>query len=148
MIRKGRIALEALAAGLVTGLILVTCVDVVGRYLFNHPFAGAYELTQVLLGALVFVALPLTTGKGGHVEVDLLVPILPRHVNIMLARLGGAVAALTFVYFTYRLVILTHDQFTTKLATTGLGMQLWYLAAVGVVSCAISAVVALLRRPE
>lgn len=148
MIRKGRLALEAIAAGLVTGLILVTCIDVVGRYMFNSPLSGAYEMVQCLLGALVFVALPLTTAKGGHVEVDLLLPLLPEQVNRVLGRLAGAISALVLLYFAYRLALLASDQFHTKLATSALGFQLWYLAAVGTASCAVSAAIALLRRTE
>jgi len=148
MIARARFVLEAIAAGLVTGLILVTCIDVIGRYAFNNPLTGAYEITQVLLGALVFVAMPLTTGKGGHVEVDLLVPLLPAAVRRALARVGGAVAALVMAYFAWRLVILTQDQFHTQLATSGLGIKLWYLGVIGSLSFAVSAVVAILRRPE
>ena len=148
MIARVRFILEAIAAGLVTGLILVTCIDVIGRYAFNNPLTGAYEITQVLLGALVFVAMPLTTGKGGHVEVDLLVPLLPAAVRRALARIGGAVAALVMAYFSWRLVILTQDQFHTQLATSGLGIKLWYLGVIGSLSFAVSAVVAILRRPE
>ena len=148
MIARVRFILEAIAAGLVTGLILVTCIDVIGRYAFNNPLTGAYEITQVLLGALVFVAMPLTTGKGGHVEVDLLVPLLPAVVQRALARIGGAVAALVMAYFAWRLVILTQDQFHTQLATSGLGIKLWYLGVIGSLSFAVSAVVAILRRPE
>ncbi|OOY04613.1 TRAP transporter small permease [Thioclava sp. F28-4] len=148
MIARARFVLEAIAAGLVTGLILVTCVDVVGRYLFNNPLTGAYEITQVLLGALVFVAMPLTTGKGGHVEVDLLMPLLPTAVRRALGRIGGVVAALVMGYFAWRLAILAEDQFHTQLATSGLGIKLWYFGVIGIVSFAASAVVALLRRPE
>ncbi|OOY19438.1 hypothetical protein BMI86_16740 [Thioclava sp. DLFJ5-1] len=148
MIARARFVLEAIAAGLVTGLILVTCVDVVGRYLFNNPLTGAYEITQVLLGALVFVAMPLTTGKGGHVEVDLLMPLLPTAVRRALGRIGGVVAALVMGYFAWRLAILAEDQFHTQLATSGLGIKLWYFGVIGIVSFVASAVVALLRRPE
>ena len=148
MIARARFVLEAIAAGLVTGLILVTCVDVVGRYVFNNPLTGAYEITQVLLGALVFVAMPLTTGKGGHVEVDLLMPLLPTAVRRALGQIGGVVAALVMGYFAWRLAILAEDQFHTQLATSGLGIKLWYFGVIGIVSFAASAVVALLRRPE
>ena len=51
MIERARLALNVAAAFLMTGLVLVTCIDVVGRYLFNNPLGGAFELTQVLLGA-------------------------------------------------------------------------------------------------
>lgn len=148
MISRARFTLEVLSAALVTGLILVTCVDVVGRYLFNNPLSGAFELTQVLLGALVFAALPITTAKGGHVEVDLLLPLLPQRVTRAMGRFGGAVAGVVLLYFAFRLVILAEDHLAAGTKTAGLGLPLWGLAAMGAVSCAASAIIALVRRPS
>lgn len=148
MIARARLALEIVAALLVTGLVLVTCIDVVGRYLFNSPLVGAFEMTQVLLGALVFASLPLTTAIGGHVEVDLLLPVLPRRVAQALGRFGGAVMAAVLLYFAFRLVLLTEDNIAAGTRTAGLGLPMWGLGAMGVVSCLVSAVVAVVRRPS
>lgn len=146
MIARLRLLLEAAAALLVAGLVLVTSVDVVGRYFLNRPMMGAFEVTQVLLGALVFVALPLTTAKGGHVEVDLLVSIMPARVSRILARIGGAVMAVVLLYFAFRLVILTEDLMESNKRAPGLELPLWALGVVGVLSCTTSAIVAVLRR--
>jgi TRAP-type transport system small permease protein len=147
MIARARFALEITAAVLVAGLVLVTCADVVGRYLFNNPLSGAFEMTQVLLGALVFVALPLTTAKGGHVEVDLFLPLFPRQVAVALGRFGGMVMAAALLYFAFRLVILTQDQIASGARTAALGLPMWGLGVIGVASCLLSAVIAVMRRP-
>lgn len=147
MIARARLALNVAAAFLMTGLVLVTCIDVVGRYLFNNPLGGAFELTQVLLGALVFAALPLTTGTGAHVEVDLLVPLLPDRVAALLGRIAGIVTAAVLLYFAFRLVILTEDHLDVGTRTAALGLPMWVLGAMGVASCSVSAVVAAVRRP-
>lgn len=52
-------------------LMILTCVDVFGRYFFNHPVYGGLELTEIFLAAMIFFALPLVSYKGDHVEVDL-----------------------------------------------------------------------------
>ena len=88
----------------------------------------------------------LITGESGTGKE--LVPLLPKVMQRALARVGGAIAALVMAYFAWRLISLTQDQFHTQLATSGLGIRLWYLGAIGVLSFAVSAVVALLRRPE
>ena len=72
-IRRGAGFLLGLACLCVlAGLIGLTCVDVVARYAFNSPVNGAYELTELLLATLIFLALPLTTAAGEHIEVELL----------------------------------------------------------------------------
>ena len=63
--------------GAATGVMLaaitgLTTVDVVGRYLFNRPVRGAFELTEVLMALLIFAALPLVSLRQEHVAVDLL----------------------------------------------------------------------------
>lgn len=146
MTGKAKLFLEGVAALLVTGLVLVTCVDVVGRYFFNAPLGGAFELTQIFLAALVFVSLPLTTLHGGHVEVDLLLPFLPYNVRHALGRFGGTVMGLIFIYFAYRLVIMAEDQFVSGTRTAGLGISYWWLASIGAFSCFVSGVLAILRR--
>jgi TRAP-type C4-dicarboxylate transport system permease small subunit len=148
VIQAARRLLEAIAAGLVAGLVLVTCTDVIGRYLFNAPLRGAFELTQILLSALVFVALPLVTGRGGHVEVDLLVSVMPRRMVRVLGWVSGAVTALVLAYFCYCLALKVGDDYATQSATVGLGFPLWLLGVVGCASCGVSAIVAFARKPE
>jgi TRAP-type C4-dicarboxylate transport system permease small subunit len=62
---------------IVTGTLLafitaLTTLDVVGRYLFNRPLRGAFELTEMVMATLIFAALPLVTLRREHVAVDLL----------------------------------------------------------------------------
>lgn len=139
-------ALAGIAALLILMLIGVTCVDVIGRYLFNRPFGGAYELTQVLLAALVFVALPLTTADGGHVEVDLALHLFPRGVQRLMGRLAGIVSAVALAYFTWRLVIIGMDQWHEGTRTSSLALPMAPLAFLAAASCAVSAVIMLFRQ--
>lgn len=60
-----------LAGLLMAGLIAVTVTDVFGRQ-FGRPLAAAFELTQVLVAAMFYVALPFVTLRREHVTVDLI----------------------------------------------------------------------------
>jgi TRAP-type C4-dicarboxylate transport system permease small subunit len=64
------------AALIMFTMMLVTFVDVVGRS-FDYPLPGGFEITEILLAALIFIGLPLVTAEGGHVEVDLLDSVIP-----------------------------------------------------------------------
>lgn len=139
-------ALAGVAALLIVALIGVTCVDVIGRYALNRPFGGAYELTQILLAALVFVALPLTTADGGHVEVDLALHLLSRRVQRVLGRLAGAVASVALAFFAWRLVVIGMDQLHDGTRSASLAIPMAPLAFLAAVSCAVSAILILLRK--
>jgi TRAP-type transport system small permease protein len=53
-------------------LMAMTCVDVIGRYFFNAPLDGATELTQLMMGVIVFAVLPTVSFREDHVSVDLM----------------------------------------------------------------------------
>jgi TRAP-type C4-dicarboxylate transport system permease small subunit len=52
-------------------LMVLTCIDVLGRYFFNHPVYGGLELTEILLAGMIFFTLPLVSYRSQHVVVDL-----------------------------------------------------------------------------
>jgi TRAP-type C4-dicarboxylate transport system permease small subunit len=73
--------LLALGAGAVlVGLLGLVLFDVVMRYALRLPFLGAYEMTELAMVLIVFLALPYCGATGGHVAVDLLAPLLDRPV--------------------------------------------------------------------
>ncbi len=91
--RALHISFGALAALLLLAMTALTTLDVVGRYLFNSPVTGAFELTELMLAALIFAGLPLATERDEHVDVDLLDSFLPPNVlrsNVFFANLISA----------------------------------------------------------
>lgn len=72
LLRAMRVVLGSIAAVLVFAMMCVTVADVIGRYGFNRPLPGAFEMTEVMLGIVIFVALPLVTLENGHVTVSLI----------------------------------------------------------------------------
>ncbi len=53
-------------------MMVMTCIDVVGRYVFNSPLNGATELTELFMGILIFAVLPTVSFREEHVSVDLM----------------------------------------------------------------------------
>jgi TRAP-type C4-dicarboxylate transport system permease small subunit len=79
-------ALGAAAAILLFGLMALTTVDVVGRYLFNRPLRGAFEVTELLLLSLIFAGLPLASRAGEHVTLDFIDQLLGPKGRSLLTR--------------------------------------------------------------
>lgn len=86
--------LTAIAGLLLTAMMLLTTVDVAGRYLFAAPVPGAFEATEIMLALVIFSGLPLVTARGEHVAVRLLVDPLPPRVRVVLDRFGDLLVAL------------------------------------------------------
>ena len=93
--RAIRSALGALTAVALFAMMTLTCVDVVGRYVFNRPVPGGLEIIEILVAATVFGALPLVTLREEHVMVDLLDAVVPdwmlRVQNVAACVLSAAV---------------------------------------------------------
>jgi TRAP-type transport system small permease protein len=61
-----RISAFALAA-----LAVMTFCDVIARYVFNSPFSFTVELTEIMMGTLVYFGVGLVTHDGDHISVDI-----------------------------------------------------------------------------
>ncbi len=89
--------LGPIAAVFLFAMMIVTVIDVVGRYLFARPLPGAFELTEIMMAVLIFSALPLISARDGHIAVGLLDhltgPRLAQLRDVVIAVLGGVVTA-------------------------------------------------------
>jgi len=90
-------ALGLVAAVALFGMMALTFADVIGRKLAGGSIPGAVEVTELLMLALIFTAIPLTSLHGEHIVFDLLDPFLPRALKTFQHRLANVVcmAALT-----------------------------------------------------
>ena len=66
-----------------TVLVLITVVDVFGRYLLGIPLPGTSEITEIILGILIYIGLPYISKKEEHISVSLLSNYLPNNVKIL-----------------------------------------------------------------
>jgi TRAP-type C4-dicarboxylate transport system permease small subunit len=51
-------------------LVLVTCTDVTGRYLFNLPLTGGFEMTGLILSVVAACGIVVSTASDSHISVD------------------------------------------------------------------------------
>jgi TRAP-type transport system small permease protein len=85
--------LGAAASTILLVMMLLTFVDVVARYLFNRPLAGAFEMTELLLLVLIFAGLPLVTYADEHALMDFIDRLLGPRGTAVLERLVQALCA-------------------------------------------------------
>lgn len=69
---------DLFAAVALMAMMLLTFVNVWQRYFFNRPILGAFEVTELLVAAVVFLALPMTVRGDQHIRMDLTEPLLKR----------------------------------------------------------------------
>ncbi len=143
-------ALTYLVAAVMFFMMVLTCVDVVGRYFFNTPVTGGFELTEVSLAALIFLALPLVTLRNEHVVVDLFDRVTPdwllRIQHVIASLVGGGCAG----YLAWRLWVRAVQMGAAGETTAQLKLKLAWLAygmSVLMALTAVAMVVLAFRRP-
>ena len=95
--RRVEALLGVAASAILMGMMLLTFVDVVARYIFSRPLRGAFEVTELMLLVLIFAGLPLVTHANEHVTMDLIDRWLGARARALLGRVMElASAALMF----------------------------------------------------
>jgi TRAP-type C4-dicarboxylate transport system permease small subunit len=98
-------ALGIVAALDLFAMMMVTFIDVIGRYLFSRPLPGAFELIQIMMAVLIFAGLPLVSAKEEHVTVDIIHAFLARGPRRLLDILVNAVGSVILGVITWRMWI-------------------------------------------
>jgi TRAP-type C4-dicarboxylate transport system permease small subunit len=75
------------ASAILLGMMLLTVVDVVARYVFSRPVPGAFEVTELMLLVLIFAGLPLVSFADEHAVMDFIDRLFGRRGQHRLQRL-------------------------------------------------------------
>ena len=96
-------AVLGIAASIILFLMmLLTFVDVVARYLFNFPLRGGFEITELMLLALIFAGLPLVSHADEHVTMDFIDRLLPEGGRRLLVRVVHGVCAAVMFFLAWQ----------------------------------------------
>lgn len=132
------------AAVVMFSMMLVTFVDVAGRYLFSSPLPGGFEITEVLLAALIFLGLPLVTAENGHVNVDLLDSMTPawfKRIQLWAIGLINVLAFGTLSWLLWEFALRTYEyQDTTSVLQFPLAILIILMAVCSTLATLILAV--------
>jgi len=85
-------------------MVLVTCIDVIGRYFFAAPLLGAHEMITLAMGIMIYLGMPLVTASREHLVVDLAGSVLSPMGKRIQQIMVNAIEALTFILFSYLLL--------------------------------------------
>jgi TRAP-type C4-dicarboxylate transport system permease small subunit len=83
-IRSLNVLLAYAGSCVLFGMMLLTIFDVIGRYIFNSPITGAFEITEAMMVTMVFFFIAYAQAKKSHVAVDLVVNLLPKKLRVLI----------------------------------------------------------------
>ncbi len=99
-------SLNSLAAFTLFSLMLITCVDVVGRYVFNQPLTGSTELTEIAVGIVVFSVFPIISWQREHIVVDVFDNFISSKLDFIRTVIINIVSAIALFFLGQRIILL------------------------------------------
>ena len=96
----------AMAGGLLlVGVMAMTVISVIGRYAFNAPIPGDYEITELVCGVAVFAFFPYCHIRNGNIVVEFFTARLSARRNTMLDTVHNFAFTVVAGLITWRLFV-------------------------------------------
>ena len=133
--------LSIVAGMMILVMMVVTTIDVIGRDVFNMPLFGAFEMTEILMGLVIFAGMPATTAAREHITVNLIENFVSRRVRFVQAGLGDVLCAAVAGVMAWRIFWRGMGLIEAHETTMMLGIGRGYVALIMAVLLATTALV-------
>jgi TRAP-type C4-dicarboxylate transport system permease small subunit len=136
--------LGSIGAGALVVLMLVTGVDVVGRYVFNRPLMGAYELSELALAVVILLGWAYTQSVKGHIDIDILYNRFPRPVKTVLDFFVPLLSLLLFSFIAWHGILFVIDSLGWHETSEMIDIPVWIfklMIFIGAVSISLQFIV-------
>jgi TRAP-type C4-dicarboxylate transport system permease small subunit len=143
-VEKSSYFLGSVGAGVIFALMLVAGVDVVGRYVFNRPLPGAFELSGLAMAIMVLFGWGYNQAIKGHIDIDLLYKRLPHSTQTILDFLIPILGLSLFVFVSWQAINFMMDSIGWHETTEMLHLPTWIFKLtifIGAVSISLQFVV-------
>jgi TRAP-type C4-dicarboxylate transport system permease small subunit len=109
--------LALLGGWLLLLLSLVTCLDALLRKVLSSPISGTFEASELLLAAVIFLAMPYTGLTDGHVSVDALTGRLGARGQDWVVAVNALVCAVVLGAIAWQLGLVAAEHYRTARTT-------------------------------
>lgn len=133
-------SIQILISILLFSLMLITVIDVVGRYIFDMPLLGSVELTELILGAIIFCCLPLISWDKEHINVDILENWLPLFFISIRNFVFNLFISIWLFYISIKIFDLANRAYEYEEVTTYLEIPTFFFIYVLGVSCILTGI--------
>ncbi len=134
-------SLGILAAVVLFFMMMLTFVDVIGRYLFSLPVPGGFEITEMMMATLIFAGLPLVTARKEHVTIDLFDHFIPSMMRRPRDGMMHLFCAVMMGAITWRLSVKAAETVEYGDVTAILNIPMWPMTYFMVIMSAATTVV-------
>lgn len=132
-----------LAAIALLAMMAITFADVNLRYWLGQPILGSNEMTEFLLGTVVFAGLVIVTGERSHIVVTLFEPFFMRTMPRFYTWLGITANLAGIVAVAYLIINYTRFMYFQGNDTEIRHWSWWWLGALMSILCVLAILMAI-----
>ena len=107
-------------------MMFLTLFDVIGRA-FDHPISGSVEVTELIMGIMIYLGVGYTTFLRGHIRVDILIINFRPRIQAILDVITGLVGLFITILISWQLFIQAHSRMINNETT-----QIWEVSLMAV----------------
>ena len=127
--------LNWMAAVAIIAVMVVVCINVVGRAVFGSPLKGTVDIVS-LLGALIIAgAMAYTQILKGHIRITLFVERLPGRIRYIIASVIDLIGFTLFGLISWQTILFARDTYDIGELSEVLKIPLTPFAVVITVGC-------------
>lgn len=138
-LKKAIATLETISSVVIFIMMVLTFVDVIGRYVFHSPIYGGTEIISALLALTIFSGLGVINARDEHITVELLDDQFRRLLTPVVYEIiiqAFSVVAMTLI----AVVLFEHawEAYKVKKLTEVLEMPVFYVSSIVAVFAIVS----------
>lgn len=141
--------LEYVGAVILAGIMVLTIVDVVARYLFQNPIAASFEVTEMAMQIMIYLCMAVAVASNDHIRVTLIDPILDRMPRLARSIENISGLAIALVLFGMGVAVMRLAAGKAGEVTAVLGLPIapvaWAIALSLILSAALAVYAAITR---
>lgn len=131
-----------------TIMMFLTAVDVIGRYFFNSPILGSFEITQSLMVILMATSIGYCGMMKGHIDIDLVAGRLSQRAQSILGCITTFLGVALFGLITWQTFVYIGDNIASNVASAVLQIPAWPFVLIVAIGSGIFCLVLLLQLLE
>jgi TRAP-type transport system small permease protein len=132
--------LGVVACAMLFVMMMLTFVDVAGRYLFAAPLPAAYEMIAFVMPGIIFCALPHVNLQEGHVTIDLLDGFISKKIQRWQSFVVNMLSAIAVGFVAVQLWTRSRSHLRYEEVTDELYLELWIFSTTMSVLCGIAVI--------
>ena len=142
-LKKTLTTLETISCVVIFVMMILTFIDVIGRYVFHKPIYGGTEIIAALLALTIFSGLGVINARDEHITVELFEAPLRRLISPLIYEIIiQAFSVLAMALVAAVLVEHAYDAFHIDKRTEVLEMPVYYVTG----TVAVFAIISLLSQ--